>query len=59
MQANDYYGGSASPNRAMLLNDVVMGKGIKLTTNNESLTQVRRCLSPSTAFRTSAATVGV
>ncbi|KAI0292719.1 hypothetical protein BC826DRAFT_894634, partial [Russula brevipes] len=35
----DYYGGSASPNRAMLLNDVVMGKSIKLVTNNESLTQ--------------------
>lgn len=32
----------------MLLNDVVLGKGIKLTTNNESLTQVRRCLSPGT-----------
>jgi len=38
-KANDYSLGSASPNRAMLLNDVVMGKTIKLTTNNTSLTQ--------------------
>jgi len=38
-KANDYYGGSASPNRAMLLNDVVMGKVIKLTTNTPTLTQ--------------------
>ena len=30
-----------SPNRAMLLNDVVMGKTIKLTTDTPSLTQVR------------------
>ncbi|KAH9067953.1 ADP-ribosylation, partial [Lactarius vividus] len=38
-KANDYYGGSASSNRAMLLNDVVMGEGIKLTTTDESLTK--------------------
>jgi len=38
-KANDYYGGSVSPNRAMLLNDVVMGKTIKLITNTPSLTQ--------------------
>ncbi|KAH9177723.1 hypothetical protein EDB89DRAFT_1934123 [Lactarius sanguifluus] len=38
-KANDYYGGSASSNRAMLLNDVVMGKGIKLTATDESLTK--------------------
>jgi len=38
-KANEYYEGSTSPNRAMLLNDVVMGKTIKLTTNATSLTQ--------------------
>ncbi|KAH9975493.1 hypothetical protein BGW80DRAFT_1297337 [Lactifluus volemus] len=38
-KANDYYGGSTSPNKAMLLNDVVMGKAIKLTTTNTTLTQ--------------------
>jgi len=38
-KANDYYGGNASPNRAILLNDVVMGKTVKLTTTNQSLTQ--------------------
>ncbi|KAI0300493.1 hypothetical protein B0F90DRAFT_1951105 [Multifurca ochricompacta] len=38
-KANDYYAGSASPNRAMLLNDVVMGKTIKLKTTNTSLTK--------------------
>jgi len=38
-KSNDYYGGSASPNRAVLLNDVVMGKTIKLTTNTPNLTE--------------------
>jgi len=38
-KANDYYGGSTSPNRAMLLNDVVMGKVIKLKMGDSSLTQ--------------------
>jgi len=38
-KANDYYSGSASANRAMLLNDVVMGNTIKLTTSNASLTK--------------------
>jgi len=38
-QANDYYEGNASPNRAMLLNDVVMGRTIKLMQDDESLTQ--------------------
>ncbi|KAI0277036.1 hypothetical protein BGY98DRAFT_655667 [Russula aff. rugulosa BPL654] len=36
-KANAYYDGNASPNRAMLLNDVVMGKAIKLRTTDESL----------------------
>jgi len=38
-KANDYYAGSASANKAMLLNDVVMGKTVKLTTTDESLTK--------------------
>ncbi|KAN0124651.1 hypothetical protein V8E53_015719 [Lactarius tabidus] len=38
-KANDYSAGSASMNRAMLLNDVVMGKTVKLTTTDESLTE--------------------
>ncbi|KAI0266411.1 hypothetical protein BC834DRAFT_874457 [Gloeopeniophorella convolvens] len=38
-KANDYVTGSASPNRAMLINDVVMGKTVKLTTTNTMLTQ--------------------
>jgi len=38
-KANDYFGGSASPNRAMLLNDVVMGEAIKLRTSDQSLKQ--------------------
>jgi len=38
-KANDYYEGNASPNRAMLLNDVVMGRTIKLMQDDESLTQ--------------------
>ncbi|KAI9465774.1 hypothetical protein BJY52DRAFT_1143683 [Lactarius psammicola] len=38
-KANDYCAGSASLNKAMLLNDVVLGKTVKLTTNDESLTK--------------------
>jgi len=38
-QANDYSSGSASPNKAMLLNDVVMGRAVKLTWTDTSLTQ--------------------
>ncbi|KAI0002452.1 hypothetical protein BJV74DRAFT_765325, partial [Russula compacta] len=40
-QANDYYSdaGSGSPNRTMLLNDVVIGKTVKLTKTDQSLTQ--------------------
>jgi len=38
-KANDYYSGGASPNKAMLLNDVVMGKSIKLTQTNTTLTE--------------------
>lgn len=41
--AHDYYMGSPSPNWALLLNDVVMGKTIKLTKQNQSLKKVR-CL---------------
>jgi len=39
-KANDYSSsGSASPNKAMLLNDVVMGRAVKLTRTNTSLMQ--------------------
>jgi len=38
-KANDYSSGSASPNKAMLLNDVVMGRAVKLTWTDTSLTQ--------------------
>ena len=43
LQANDYSAESASPNKAMLLNDVVMGRVIKLTRTNTSLRKVRCC----------------
>jgi len=36
-KANDYSAESASPNKAMLLNDVVMGRAVKLTRTNTSL----------------------
>ncbi|KAH9992440.1 ADP-ribosylation [Russula vinacea] len=38
-KANDYSFGSASPNKAMLVNDVVMGKVVKLTRTDTSLGQ--------------------
>jgi len=38
-KAHDYYMGSPSPNWALLLNDVVMGKTVKLTKQNQSLTK--------------------
>ncbi|KAN0121102.1 ADP-ribosylation [Russula decolorans] len=38
-KANDYSSGSASPNKAMLLNDVVMGRVVKLTWTDTSLNQ--------------------
>jgi len=38
-KANDYSAGSASPNKAMLLNDVVMGRTVKLTRTDTSLIQ--------------------
>ncbi|KAH9967395.1 hypothetical protein BC827DRAFT_588739 [Russula dissimulans] len=38
-KANDYSAGSASPNKAMLINDVVVGRAIKLTITDTSLTQ--------------------
>jgi len=38
-KANDYSAGSASPNKAMLLNDVVMGRVTKLTRTDTTLTQ--------------------
>jgi hypothetical protein len=44
LQAHDYYMGSPSPNWALLLNDVVMGKTVKLTKQNQSLTKVRRLI---------------
>lgn len=37
----------------MLLNDVVMGKAIKLKTTDQSLTQVRRCIPRNISFRIS------
>jgi len=38
-KANDYSSGSMSPNKAMLLNDVVMGRVVKLTRTDTSLKQ--------------------
>jgi len=38
-KANDYTARHASPNKAMLLNYVVMGRAIKLTRTNQRLTQ--------------------
>jgi hypothetical protein len=40
IQANDYAESIASPFKAMLLNSVVMGRAIKLTSNDESLMKV-------------------
>jgi hypothetical protein len=40
VQANDYVSEGKSSYKSMLLNNVILGKTIKLTTNNEKLTKV-------------------